>query len=278
MGGLHTVIRRFFVEAFTDPYTPLAAAIQGKVSVFNEVTNSGQSAPRRILETAPNVTIPSNNVVARGSEYFIVGHKNVDQWRGTDIRFKYPILKTLYTAKVCSIFQIITNALPSRTVYGRPSFARDLSLELQESELQSTFSFFFPKTESVSKGQIVVYNSNEYYRVRGVPYVDNAGFLVADVVQIESPVQSLSFASTGGYDPTTDVIAVASTTTVTSFVEEAYLFYDNTSERFEEIKPGDKCITCKPATTPKTGDTIGGYRILAVDPGTSAVSHCHCRK
>lgn len=273
---LRKTVKRFATESYTDPYTVGATALKGRITTFNEVTNSGQSARRRILELQPSYNMFSNRVIVAGADTYIVGTGNDDYWKGNVIRVKYPLLPVGATSKVASVLQILTSAIPSRTVYAHPTFTKDISLEKQESDLYSNFTIFFSSAESVVKGQILIHGTTNYYRVRNVPFVDNAGFLVADTVFVESPVQTLNFSSTGGYDPATDTIAVASTTSITAFVEEAYLHFDNTSERFSEIKPGDKAISIKPVTTPKAGDKIGAYNILSIDT-VNTVSVCHCR-
>lgn len=273
---LKKAVERFGTETYADIYN-LSSTFSGKISVFNEVTNSGESARRRVLETLPSVSIPSNRVIIRNGETFIIGHGNHDEWRGEALRTKYPVLPILATSKVCSLNQILTNSLPSKLVYGSINFTKNLSLELQESEVGSNFSFFFPYTETVNKGNIIVHNSNAYYRVRNVPYVDAAGFLVADCVYLESPVQSLLFSTSGGYDPATDTIINPASSTIACFVEEAYLFYDKSSLRAEAVKPGDKSISCKPVITPNPGNTLGSYTVLSVDTDTDGVFNCHCR-
>lgn len=275
--NLHNSVKRFATESYTDPYSPLATAIKGRITVFNEVTNSGQSSRRRILELQPGVNIFSNNVIDRSGEKFIVGYGNNDLWRGEIIRVKYPVLPIGAVSKVASVYQILTAALPTRNVYGHPIFTKDVTLEKQQSDIYSNLSFYLPRTESVAKGQIIVHNSNNYYRVRNAPFVDSAGFLVADVGLLESPLQSLVFISVGVIDPVTDTVGAGAAQTLNGFIEEAYLYYDNTSERFAEIKPGDKVITIKPTIDPKVNDAINSYRIISIEIDSDSCSICHCR-
>lgn len=273
--NLKKTIQRFNTETFTDTYG-IGTSFKGKVSVFNEVTNSGVASRRRILETLPDVTLPSSQTIQSNGDNFIVGYGNKDVWRSEVLRIKYPILPVGTASRQASIAQVITNTVPTTLYYGHPSFVSDIKMELQESDLQTAFAFFFPSNTTVQRGSIIIQGSN-YYKVRGIPFVDNAGFLTTDVILLDSPVQTLTFSSDGGYDPVTDTIAVASTQSLTAFVEEAYLSYDNTSERFQVIKPGDKAITIKPTVTPKAGDDIGDFKILSIDVVDTAY-YCHCRR
>ena len=274
--NLKKTIQRFNTKEFTDPYG-IGSNFFGKISVFNEVTNSGEASRRRILETLPEVTVPASKVINGNGENFILGYPNKDEWRGSILRHKYPVLPVGNTSKISSIPQIITAAIPTTLYYGHPSFTREVSLELQDSDKINSFSFFFPSNTSITTGNVIIHGSTNYYKVRDVPYVDNAGFLVADVILLDSPVQTLTFKSEGNYDPITDTIAVASTQSITCFVEEAYLAYTHTSERYQKIEPGDKVITIKPSVTPKAGDNIGDYDILSIEANETAFT-CHCRK
>lgn len=274
--NLKKTIQRFNTEVFSDVYG-VGSNFKGKVSVFNEVTNSGESSRRRILETLPSVTIPVSRAVNGNGENYILGFVNYDSWRGEILRHKYPILPVSTTSKIATIYQIITNTVPATLYYGQPSFTREVSLELQDSDKINSFSFFFPNNTPVTRDSVIVHGTTNYYRVRDVPYIDNAGFLAADVILLDSPVQTLLFKSDGGYDPITDTIALASSQSITCFVEEAYFSYTHTSERFQKLEAGDKAITIKPTATPKAGDNIGGYEILSVESVNSAF-YCHCRK
>lgn len=274
--NLKKAIQRFGTEEFSDLYG-VSNNFYGRISVFNEVTNSGEASRRRILETLPDVVIPSSRAISGNGENYIVGYANLDEWRGEVIRHKYPVLPVGSTTKLSSILQVITANIPTTTYYGYLSFRREVSLELQESEKVNSFNFFFPNNTSVSKDSVIIHGSSNYYKVRDIPYVDNAGFLVADVLLLDTPVQTLTFTSKGAYDPITDTESTSATESVTCFIEEAYLTYIHTSERFQKLEPGDKSITIKPTVTPKAGDTIGGYTILSVET-VNTTFNCHCRR
>lgn len=274
--NLKKTIQRFNTEEFTDAYG-IGSNFFGKISVFNEVTNSGEASRRRILETLSEVILPASKVIKGNGGNYIVGHPNSDEWRGEILRYKYPILPVDATSHITTITQVITGNIPATVSYGTPLFAKDIKLELQESYVVNSFNFFFPSNTLLVKGDVILHASTSYYKVRDIPYLNSAGFLVADTVLLDSPVQSLTFSSSGGYDPVTDSIAVVSTQSITCFVEEAYLAYTHTSERYQKIEPGDKVITIKPSVTPKTGGSIGDYGILSIETNGTAFT-CHCRK
>lgn len=274
--NLHNTVARYMTETFVDPYHT-ATSFLGAIRPFSEVTNSGDASRRRVLETQPTVTMFSDRVIRRGSEYFLVGGLNVDMWRGAAIRHKYPLVMADMQVTIGSINEVITNVVPSRVVYAGPQYSRGTIMDSEASDTQSIFSFIFPSPEVVAKGEIVIQGSN-YWKLRQAPYLDGALFLVAEAILLEAPKQTLSYVSKTGYNATTDTITNGSTTSITTFVEDAYLAYDHTSERYSELQPGDKNITCRPAAAPKPGETLGAYKILTVDTQTDGSYSCHCRR
>lgn len=275
--NLHSTVSRFSTGTFTDPYDE-GAEIVGAIRPFAEVTNSGPSSRRRVLETPPDQEMFANRVIYTGEEYMIVGAENVDHWKGNVIRLKYPVLPCDFTSKLASVLQVITSTLPTRNTYAYPHYARGPIFDSESSQVFSAFTLYFSSAETVTKGMVAVQGSN-YYRIRSDSHLDGASFRVAEAIQVSSPVQSLSYIRKTGYNPTTDTITNGSTTTVVAFVEDAYVAYDHTSERYAELKPGDKNITFLPTGgVPQAGETVGSYRILTIDTLTGPVYSCHCRR
>ena len=137
---------------------------------------------------------------------------------------------------------------------------------------------FLPDLEAVSKGQIIVSN-NDYYRIKSDTWIDGAGFKNVVVIQLDDPLQSVTVTQKSSYDPITDSMTNGSMFTGTSvFIEDAYYCYTNESERYTQLKPGDKNITFGLTTVPKAGDSVGDYSILTVDDVSEDIYSCHCRK
>lgn len=273
--NLHKTVQRFSTESISDPYG-VGASFLGSIRPFNEITNSGPSSRRRILETVPTVAMFTNYVVQHAGTIYIVGGKNTDSWRGEVIRSKYPILPCDVTGRIATVQQILTAAIPAKVVYAYPHFAKRAAVEDEESEVDSRFYLYMSMAETIAKGQIVIQGS-KYYRVQSDPHLDGALFQVVEALLLDSPVQTLTYVKATGYNPATDTITNGTTAPVTSFVEDAYLCYDHTSERRALLKPGDRNITFNHASPPVAGDTIGGYKILSIDTITGAFS-CHCRR
>lgn len=275
--NLHRLIGRFATETFTDPYNPTAAPIMGAVRSYVDRSNSEPSSRRRILELLPDVPMYTGHVLLNNGIPYIAGYKNVDLWEGSYIRHKYPILPAEQIFKACTANQVLTSALPTRNIYGYFHFLKGAFIPSQESSMFSDFSVYCSMAESLARGLIIIQGS-KYYRAHGSPFLDGAGFQVIKVMELDAPLRTMSYVRKSGYDPVTDAYTTGSTTSIPAFVEEAYLAYDHTSQRFAALAPGDRTITVKPAQPPRVGETIGEYRILAIDTDADGCSICHCRK
>ena len=89
--NLHSAVSKFATETCSDPYeagTPFNAALRK----FSDSTNSGPASRRRILVTEPSVVMFNTRVVRIGGVDYVVGGINRDQWKGSTIRIKYPLL------------------------------------------------------------------------------------------------------------------------------------------------------------------------------------------
>jgi len=281
---LRNAAARFMTTVFTDAYDPTASVIRGSIKIFDEVTRSGPSSRRRILEVLPSTEIYVSSVVKTASgQVFVVGARNVDEWRGFEIRHKYPILPCDLTVKIGTTLQVLAGTLPAKTIYGYPSFVKGTTVSSESSNISANFYIYLSKAETPTKGLIVV-EGGKYYRIRSTPYVDGAGFLVVDANLIDlgdglSPVQTLNWVTPStGYDPATDTVTNVAPLAISVFVEDAHLHYDFSSERYAGLKPGDWTITVQPAVVAKAGDRIGAYRVLSVDTELDGSKTCYCRR
>lgn len=274
--NLHNTVSKFSTVACTDPYGA-GTAFSAALRKFSDSTNSGPASRRRILVTAPAVTMFSTKVVTANSVNYIVGGANKDQWRGSTVRIKYPLIPADLTFQAATVYQVLTSTIPSRLLYMAPSYAKGSVLDSESSAVHSNFYVICSQYETLSKGMILKQGS-KYYRIKNTPYLDDAQFQVAEATLLDSPLQTLTFIKKAGYNPATDTITNGSTASIAAFVEDAYLFYDHTSERYESLKPGDKNITIAPASAPAAGDLIGTYSVLSIDTVSGPAYSCHCRR
>lgn len=273
--NLHNVTSKFSTVTCSDPYA-VGTAFAASLRKFSDATNSGPASRRRILVTAPSVTMFSTRVVTIGGVNFIVGGQNKDLWRGSVVRTKYPLIPADLTFQSATVYRVLTSSIPSRLLYMFPSYARGSVIDTESSSIQSNFYVICSQYETLTKGMILKQGS-KYYRIRNTPYLDDAQFQVAEVVLLDGPLQTLTFVKNAGYNPTTDTITNGTSSSVAAFVEDAYLAYDHTTERHAALKPGDKNITIATAQAPVARDRIGAYSILSVETITGPAYSCHCR-
>jgi hypothetical protein len=272
---LRRITLKFLTETMTDPATN--RTFLGSIRPMDNIGGSAPEARQRLLETAPDQAMFGSRVLSSDGQYFLIGTRNADYWRGAEIRAKYPLMPCDETTLTKgTILQVLTAAVPTTVIHGYVHHLSDTTMRVEKSELVPVFAIYVPATLSVNKRDVFI-QGGRYYRCRGNSSISRAGFQVVEAMYNEAPVQSLTFVSQSGYSPTLDAITVSSTATVTAFVEDAYFAYDHTSERAQHVQPGDKTITVKPATTPKVGDTLSGYTILSVET-ESTCSVCHCRR
>lgn len=270
-------VKRFTLETITDPYG-IGGSIKGHLSVFDDEKSSGVSTRRRILETLPTYTMYSTSCITHNGIKYIVGTPNYDYHKGSVVRVKYPVTPCDFQYKVASILQILTSAVTETVTYAFLDQTKTSVADSETSSAVTSFTAFFQALEAIAKGQILV-NGPTYYRVKSDTWVDGAGFKNAEVVLLSAPLQTVSYTQLSGYDTVTDTIVNGSTFANTKvFVEDAYYSYERTSERYAQLKPGDKNITFKPSVVPKAGDTIGVYKILTVDTLSDTSYSCHCRR
>lgn len=277
---LGDTVKLFSTEVFTDVFNP-GSTFVGKINPFSEVANSGASSQRRILETAPDVSIPSDRVIqAPSEEIFIVANFNTDYWSGSVIRNKYPILPVSVMGSVGSIGETITSAQSDTTTYAYPYFVRREIDEEEMSDYLSGYEVYFPSTKSFVRGSILKLDST-YFRLKTDTWVDGAGFAVSQCVKLEDPVQVMDIITgrtdKSDYNPVTDTYDEDLPVSTTCFVEPLRQDYEFVSPSYEHIEPSDRVISVMKAdATVGINTLIGDYRVISVrDRGTYVA--CQCR-
>lgn len=268
-------VTRFAQETVIDPYG-IGGSLKGHLVIFDDEKSSGVSSRRRIFESLPTYVMYSSNCIQHNGQVYIVGEPNYDYHKGYAVRAKYVAIPCDREYKIASITEILTNTVTSTVSYIFVSKNRLAVADSEESSSVTILEAIMPSLEDIKQGD-VIFTGDSYYRVKSTPYIDGVGFKCVEVIELDSPVKSLTFTQEAGYDPVTDTIVNSAVHPNTpAFVEDSYYFYDNTSQRYTELKPGDKTITIKPPATPKAGDLIDAYKILSVDHNDTSFS-CHCR-
>ncbi len=273
---LSDTVHLFATEEFADVFDT-DVTFNGKIAPFAEVANSGSSSQRRILETSPDITIPTGKVIqAFTGEKFIVAEANADYWFGETIRNKYPVLPVVSMGAVGNVGSTISSTQSDLLVYAYPFFTRREPDVEERSDHFSGFEIYFSSAKSFSRGDILTLGS-AYYRLRTDTSVDGAGFSVAQAVKLENPLQTFDVDVTGIYDTVNDNYTPTTTADVSCFVEALSLDYEFVSPSFTDIEVGDKAISLlNSAVTVKINSRIGDYRVQSIrNHGTW--STCQCR-
>lgn len=272
---LADVVEILCTETFADAFTP-ATTFMGKLNPFSEVANSGAASQRRILETPVSETIPANRVIVTpAGEKFIVADINIDFWNGTAIRYKYPILPVDTMGSVGTVEQTLSGTQSDKAVYAYPYFVRREVDEMESSDFLSGYEISFPKNKSFASGSILKFGTR-YYRLKTETWADGAGFVVAQAVLLEDPLQVRTVSShSPNYDPNTDSYP-AVTKAVLCFVEPLRQNYEFATPAFADIRAGDRAISIlESAAVLKAGDSIETYQVISYrDLGTWRTYQC----
>jgi len=274
---LQNTVKKYCTEKFYDWFAP-NTEFYGKINPYAEVTNSGVSAMRRVLETLPEPLIPDSRVIVDVTgRIMIVGSRNIDYWQGEPIRYKYSTIPTTTLGSVGNIGAILEGTPSHLNVHGFPYFVRRELNDLQMSDHYSGYEIYVPKIFSFTRGNIYLVEDGTAYRYKTDTWIDGIGFCVGQAVKIEGALQSFDITTTGrDYDPVTDSYIETLVPDVACFVEPMSEDYDFVTPAFEEVKQGDKAISVlKSDVNVKVKDRIGPYIVVSVrDYGTWVTAHC----
>jgi len=263
---------------FTDSYG--SATFRGQVLLFNDSTRSGPAAKRRILDVAPEVTIPTRRTITDATTgiVYLVSVASYDYYNGVPIRAKYPIVPSEGQATVRTIGQVLSNTGGTTDLYVDFSYLRRVVTE-EKSAFEQGFDVYFSRYHSISAGDIVVFGG-KYYRARQDSRYDEVGFSAVEVLQLTSPVVSLTYQAQGTFVPSTDSYTSPVTiAAVSCFVESVFFDFVHEALGYIKLEPGDRAISFlkTTVTSVKVGDTVGTYKILSVT-SNSGFWTCHGRK
>jgi len=276
---LHDVSKSFDNELFAD-VNDLTSTFYGQVRPYAEGARSGAATQRRILSVAPDVTIPTGQVIQHidSSLTYILGAQSVDFWKGSAIRHKYPMIPTSKQMSFGDIAAILSGSGLTENEYFFPNYVRRVVDDTETSDFLQGHELYFRSSISLSVGDIINYNDTDYYRARMDVFEDGAGFGVCEAVKVENPIDSVThiYSDPSSYDAATDSRTPIPIPNVSVFIEDLKFNFEFISPAFEEILPGDKAISFaqSPIYPARVGDYIGDYLILAVrDMGTFYTVH-----
>lgn len=278
MMDLIDVVREFATVSFNNPLAedPTETVVMGKVSPFNEVTNSGSAAQRRIIETPPDQIVPEERILQLPSgQIFIVGHGSEDYWDTKVIRIKYPALPTDTKGSYGTIGSILAEE-ELKELFVVPHFVRRDTDEKVRSDYLASYQLQFSSFNTMNKGEVLVWKG-KYFRVRMDSSIDTAGFGISESLLLEDPVSTITVTPEGAFDPVTETMSGGEPKEIKVFTEEIGEDYIHEHPAFTKPKAGDKAISVlKSDMVPTIGTDLGEYKVLSIEDRGDFTT-CHCR-
>lgn len=255
------------------PFTDLGSVTTyyGQILPFQDNVRSGLTSTRRILEVDPDVVVPEAIINVPTGEVFIVANPSYDQYLGSNIRAKYPIVlsEAQYTLKTPR--QVLES---SAGVDTRASVHYNRREPLTESvEAVGGFLAIVPASVSASAGNFLTV-SGDYFRVLEDSFLDPIGLPTFEVVRIPDAIQTLTITTGGTFDPATETIVGGSSDPSLCIVEPR----DKSFEfmRGDALKTESGDVSIHTLGSCEVGDTIGGYKIHEKRV-EDTVNILHCR-
>lgn len=274
---LSQLVNKFSTELFY-AVEDLSHSIKGHLSPYAEITNSGVSSSRRILETPVSEVPPLSRTVITpdgGSIFLSLAHK--DYWMGNLVRLKYSTIPVTFEGHSGTIGAVLDEDLSVSKLYCYPYFVRrELDTE-ERSDYLSGFEIYFPPNISLDRGTIIT-AGRTYYLLKTDTWLDGVGFSVSQAIKLENPVQEIEIVTENenNFDPITETYTNNLPVNVKAFVmdmTDEYMFIHPS-----RIKPeiGDIAVsTVNTVYTLNVGDKLLDKTVLSVkDFGLYSTAHC----
>jgi hypothetical protein len=269
MMNLDDVALFFNETTFQDTYG--TATFEGQVLAFEDVTRSGSSSKRRILEVGPDVSLPTQLTITEESgQTYIVGSPAEDYFQSSVIRVKHVIIPTSETVDIRSIGEVLADSGGTEDVYVDFVQLKRTTVE-DDSDRYVSFEALATSYYSIEGGDILT-DGVTFYRSREDSWIDEAGFTRVETVRLDDPLQQLTVESQGGsYDPVTDDYTITSTPNVSCFVEHIQFDFQHVALGYPSLEDGDKAISFLKSQVPtvKAGDKVGDYVVKNISDETT---------
>lgn len=247
-----------------DAYTGTLAFL-GQLGLYDDTKRDSETAERRVLSVAPDVEIPARRVIEMAGRRWIVGHDNVDTFRGSVLRQGLVVHEATALAEVQTLEQACLNQTGTRAWAGR-AWVKDSGFSEQSSVLASVHHIHFSRTETVDVGQVVNF-AGHYHVVRANSY-GAAGMLVAVCEQLRGVVIEEATALAATFDPVTEAWTGSSSSfrAVRMRWQSLFEYRNNISPRFgpEDVQ----LAIAKASMTPRVGQKLtlsdGTWQIASV--------------
>lgn len=154
---LTAAARAFDTMPCVDAYTG-AHAFDGQLALYDDNKRDSVTTERRVISTAPDVTIPARRVVKAAGTQFIIGHGNPDWYRGSAIRMGYVAHEATDLAQVRTLAQACLDQA-GFTAWAAREWIKSLAYSEQNSKLAPQYHIYFARTEPVLGQHLVTFGS-----------------------------------------------------------------------------------------------------------------------
>lgn len=265
---LSSAAKHFDRLVCADAYAP-STTFLGQFNLFDDSTRDGLTVARRILSTAPSVTMPARRTILAGGRVWMVGDQIPDYFGNAEIRNKYPVQESDGLATLKTIAQVLAGSTGS-TAHTSLIWVKGTKEVEVSSGIYDVMNAYFTAAESVPERTLININSR-WYLVRTI-FTTSAGFQSAVVDELPEPVLEVATFSGRTYNPITDTYSKldVSVTVLRVRWQSAFEYLTIASEKYER---GDMQVMAPKTTTPKVQDLIvmsdGKWQVLSIiDEGT----------
>lgn len=256
----------------TDPYTG-SLLFHAQVEPFEDSKRDAYSAYRRVLSTAPSVSIPAHRVVDLLGQRWIVGQDEPDGMQQLHRR-NYVLSPVDAELAVSSMNQFVAG-VSAYKLFASVHWLKDLKQESVSSEHPQSFEVFLP---SMVTPRQILWGASGAYLVLS-PRMMPSGFVAALCLKLESSVEKASLV-TRVYDPVAGKYTVANPvgTQVNALRVRWQNLYEHRSESDRKYENGDVSVVLAAGTVVAPGAKLRfsdrTYQVLGTDNfGGAVVAH-----
>ena len=273
---LHRAATKFNQLTAVDSYNPgTSIKVQFEPLAYSKI--DGVAVKKRTISVAPNVTIPTRQVITIEGQAYLVGHGAPDFWKDSVIRLNHVIQGADGLASLTTIAAELASASRKRA-YAALAFSKYLPDAEDSSRYPPQYQVFLAGSEIAEQDSLVLLNSI-WYLVKE-SYLSTSGLRVCLANVVEAPnFETATFVSRV-YAPLTDTY-VDTPSSVRVFRVKWSEHFKYLSKATEQYERGDLTVMMLKAVTPDPPDTLtlsdGVWRILsAQDEGLTW--NCHARR
>lgn len=260
---LHQAASRFDTTLALDAYDR-QRGFRCQLEPFDYVKIDGSAVKRRVMSTAPEVSLPVRHTINIGGQVYLVGEPSADHWGGSKIRNRYVLQGVDEYMQVRSFGQALA-ALPGRRAWAGHEFNKYSTDERDSDDYHVQCHLYFGSRERVPENALVS-SATTTFLVRQ-SHLTMAGLLDVRANELDEPVEDTVSLSSSTYDPVTDTRTSTESTVrcIRLRWQENFAYLSLSSAKYER---GDMQVLLPLGTDVDAGDTLGlsdgNWRVLAV--------------